>query len=241
MKVFAHRGYSGKYPENTLPAFEAAARLPVDGVEFDVHLTKDGEVAVIHDERVNRTTDGKGYVKDMTLDELKELDAGSWFSEEWAGTRIPALEEVLDVFRETDHTLNIELKSDIFPYEGLLTAVMKKVGQAEMADRVILSSFDHETIEKASRNSEVTTAILTSQVLVNAYDYGRGVGTTRLHVALPGAFRKMASEAMRKGSIIYVYTVNDETYIHDLERAGVHGIFTDFPEKIMSIIRPEPE
>lgn len=241
MKVFAHRGYSGKYPENTLPAFRAAAELAVDGVEFDVHLTKDGEAVVIHDEKLRRTTTGKGFVKDHTLAELKTLDAGSWFSEEWAGTEIPTLAEVLDVFHDTHHTLNIELKTDVFPYEGLLAEVIRLVARAELSERVILSSFNHEDIAWATRNTSLTAALLTSQVLVNAYDYGRGVGTTRLHVSLPGAFRSMTSEALRKGSVVYVYTVNDGQHLDGLKQAGVHGIFTDYPEKMQELLAGQAE
>ncbi|HWL13328.1 MAG TPA: glycerophosphodiester phosphodiesterase family protein, partial [Ureibacillus sp.] len=119
MKIFAHRGYSAKYPENTIAAFQAAANLPIDGVEFDVHLTKDQQVVVIHDESVNRTSNGIGYVKDMRLKELRELDFGSWFSEEFQGERIPTLEEVLKVFHGTDLRVNIELKCDVFAYDQL--------------------------------------------------------------------------------------------------------------------------
>ena len=118
MEIFAHRGASGNFPENTIAAFKEAARLPVYGVEFDVHMTADGELVVIHDESIDRTSNGTGYVKDMSLAELKTYDFGSWFSPDFQGETIPTLSEVLDVFDSTDHKLNIELKSDIFPYEG---------------------------------------------------------------------------------------------------------------------------
>ncbi len=116
LKIFAHRGYSAKYPENTLAAFRATAELPVEGVEFDVHLTADRQVVVIHDEKIDRTSNGTGYVKDLTLEQLRKYDFGSWFSEEFAGERIPTLSEVLDVFKDTDQRINIELKSDVFVY-----------------------------------------------------------------------------------------------------------------------------
>ena len=118
MKLFAHRGFSGKYPENTLLAFRRAAELDVFGVEFDVHLTADGQLVVIHDETINRTSTGSGFVKDMTLDELRQYEYGGWFGEQFAGERIPTLHEVLAAFRKTAHVLNIEIKSDIFEYEG---------------------------------------------------------------------------------------------------------------------------
>ncbi len=153
MKIFAHRGSSGTHPENTLAAFRAAAALPIDGVEIDVHLTKDGEVVVIHDEKINRTTNGKGYVKDMTLEELQQYDAGSWFSEEWGGERVPTLDEVLEIYEDTSHRLNIEIKSDIFPYDGLVEKVLTIANNRGMADRLLLSSFNHEDVRHICRET----------------------------------------------------------------------------------------
>lgn len=134
-------------------SLKAAAELPVTGVEFDVHLTKDGEAVVIHDEKVDRTTDGTGYVKDMTLSEIRKLDAGSWFSEKFAGEQIPTLDEVFDIFQDTDHRLNIELKTDIFPYEGLVDKVLAKAEKRGLSDRILISSFNHEDVQAVSHKN----------------------------------------------------------------------------------------
>ncbi|MCJ1908092.1 glycerophosphodiester phosphodiesterase [Planococcus ruber] len=237
MKIYAHRGCSGTHPENTLAAFKAAAELPIDGVELDVHLTKDGEVVVIHDEKINRTTNGKGYVKDMTLSELKKYDCGSWFSEKWEGERIPTLDEALEVFEHTQHRLNIEIKSDIFPYDSLVGKVIDSAEKYGMGDRIVISSFNHEDIQKVCRDTDVETAILTSQIFVDVYDYARVIGTTRIHLSLPSAFRRMATDALRKGAIVYVYTVNSLEYAAELRKIGVHGIFTDYPERMLTEIK----
>lgn len=234
MRIYAHRGCSGTYPENTLAAFKAAAELPITGVEIDVHLTKDREIVVIHDEKVNRTTDGKGYIKDMTLSEVRKLDAGSWFSEEFAGEKIPTLDEVFDVFEKTNHRLNIELKTDVFPYEGLVDKVLEAAEKRGFLHRVLISSFNHEDIQTVSRKKSVESAILTLDVYVDVYDYARVVGTDRIHMSLPGAFRRMATDALRKGAIVYVYTVNKLEYAQQLQQIGIHGIFTDFPEKMLA-------
>lgn len=234
MKIYAHRGCSGTHPENTLAAFEAAAELPIDGVEIDVHLTKDGEIVVIHDEKVNRTTDGKGYVKDMTLSELKEFDCGSWFSDNWRGERIPTLEEVLSVFENTSHRINIEIKSDIFPYDSLVNKVIESAEKFGMSERIVISSFNHEDIQKVCRDTDIESAILTSQIFVDVYDYARVIGTTRIHLSLPSAFRRMTTDALRKGAIVYVYTVNSLEYATELRKIGVHGIFTDYPERMLN-------
>lgn len=237
MKIYAHRGCSGTHPENTLAALKAAAELPVDGVEIDVHLTKDGEIVVIHDEKINRTTDGKGYVKDMTLAELRKFDCGSWFSEKWKGERIPTLDEVLEVFKETTHRINIEIKSDIFPYDSLVNKVVDLAEKKEMSDRIIISSFNHEDIQKVCRDTTMESAILTSQIFVDVYDYARIIGTTRVHLSLPAAFRKMTTDALRKGAIVYVYTVNSTEYANELQKIGVHGIFTDYPERMLNELK----
>ena len=234
MRIYAHRGCSGTYPENTLAAFRAAAELPITGVEIDVHLTIDDEIVVIHDEKVNRTTDGKGYIKDMTLSEVKSLDAGSWFSEEWAGEKIPTLDEVFDIFENTDHRLNIELKTDVFPYVGLVDKVLDKAKKRGFSDRILISSFNHEDVQTVCRKKAVEAAILTLDVYVDVYDYARVVGTDRIHMSLPGAFRRMATDALQKGAIVYVYTVNELEYAKHLQQIGIHGIFTDFPEKMLA-------
>lgn len=237
MKIFAHRGSSGTHPENTLAAFRAAAALPIDGVEMDVHLTKDGEVVVIHDEKINRTTDGKGYVKDMTLEELKQVDAGSWFSEEWRGERIPTLDEVFEVFKGTSHRLNIEIKSDIFPYDGLVDQVLKLAAKRDLGDRLLLSSFNHEDVLQVCRDTELKSAILTSQIYVDVYDYARVIGTKQIHVSLPAAFRRMTTDALIKGATVYVYTVNKLEYVEQLKQIGIHGIFTDYPERMLESLK----
>ena len=110
MIVMAHRGYSGKAPENTMAAFELALEVGSDGLELDVHLTKDGDVVVIHDGTLNRTTNGTGRVGDYTMAELKELDAGSWFSPEFKGARLPSLRQVLDLIKDENVMLNVETK-----------------------------------------------------------------------------------------------------------------------------------
>ncbi|ANU27385.1 glycerophosphodiester phosphodiesterase family protein [Planococcus versutus] len=236
MKIYAHRGCSGTCPENTLAAFRAAAELPITGVEIDVHLTKDNEIVVIHDEKVNRTTNGRGYIKEMTLKEVKELDCGSWYAEEWSDEKIPTLDEVFDIFENTTHRLNIELKSDVFPYDGLADKVIDLATKRGFINRILISSFNHEDIQSVVQGKKVESAILTFEVLVDVYDYARVIGTKRIHVSLPSAFRRMTTDALRKGAIVYTYTVNDISYAEELQKIGVHGIFTDYPEKMLAYL-----
>lgn len=234
MKIFAHRGCSGDYPENTLAAFQAARDLTIEGIELDVHLSKDGQLMVIHDESVDRTTNGSGFVKDLTADELRKFDAGSWKEERFSGERIPFLSEVLDLFKESTHAINIELKSDIFPYAGMADQVMKLVEDYHMTDRIILSSFDHETISYVAKTyPHVETAALTMEVLVGLPEYLKKLGVDSAHVFFPTALRRMGKELQAAGIPIRTYTVNDKVYADLLEEAGVEAIFTDYPERMM--------
>lgn len=236
MEIFAHRGASGTFPENTIPAFKEAASLPVHGVEFDVHMTADHELVVIHDEKINRTSNGKGYVKDLTLDELRAFDFGSWFAPEFAGTTIPTLREVLEVFRSTNHVLNIELKSDIFPYEGMVQKVIALIEEYQLASRVILSSFDHGAIQLSKQLApSIVTATLFMEVLVNPVQYIQNVPADGLHILFPAAVRPSMREVFESGIPVRTFTVNDEQYARLLQQAGVQAIFTDYPEKMYAL------
>lgn len=236
MEIFAHRGASGTHPENTMAAFKKAVSLPIEGVELDVHLSKDGVPVVIHDEAVDRTTDGAGFVKDLTFDELKELDAGSWFSEEFRGERIPSLREVLELFAGTGHRLNIELKSDIFPYPGMREKVIGLVKEFGLGRRVILSSFDHETIRAAKQEApDLETGVLFMEILSDAPAYAASIGADALHSAIPFAVRGPGQRAADSGSVLRVFTVNSREHAGWVAASGARAIFTDYPEKMLEL------
>ncbi len=138
MKLLAHRGYSALYPENTMEAFLQAYIQGFDGVETDVHLSKDGHLVLIHDEKINRTSTGKGYVKDMTLDELKKYN----FCYKTNGKyEIPTLEELLDFIKDKDFYVNIELKTDVIHYEGIEEKVYELVRKYGVENKIYYSSF----------------------------------------------------------------------------------------------------
>ncbi len=109
-KIFAHRGSKGTHPENTLASFKEAVRVGSDGIELDVHLTKDGQLVVIHDETVDRTTNGTGEIRNLTLAEIKAMDAGSWFKNDFAGEKIPTLDEVLHLLKELSFHRSIKYR-----------------------------------------------------------------------------------------------------------------------------------
>ena len=238
MLVYAHRGASGTFPENTIAAFQEAARLPVHGVEFDVHLTRDGELVVIHDETIDRTSNGSGYIKDLTLAQLKEYDFGSWFSPDFAGEKIPTLEEVLRLFQSTHHHINIELKSDIFPYEGMTTKVVELIKAHNLESRVVLSSFDHSAIQEAKRIAPyIETGVLTMEVLVKPLEYLKNIPADAYHLLFPTAIRPSYRAVYEAGIPVRAYTVNEENYASLLQQAGVQAIFTDYPERLYAFLK----
>src|SRR6056297_1649122 len=143
--ILGHRGASGMAPENTESAFKKALQSGADGVELDVHLTKDKELVVIHDERVDRTTDGTGYVKDLTLKEIKKLDAGSYFSPQFAGERILTLEEALELARSFK-LINIEIKNMIIKYKDIERELLGTIKKMNLESKVICSSFNHYSV-----------------------------------------------------------------------------------------------
>ncbi|SES01622.1 glycerophosphodiester phosphodiesterase [Psychrobacillus sp. OK032] len=237
MKIYAHRGCSGTFPENTIAAFKAAARLPIHGVEFDVHMTKDGELVVIHDESINRTSNGSGFIKDMTLKEIQNYDFGIWFSNNFKGEKVPTLREVLYVFKDTHHHINIELKSDVFPYVGMEQKVLEMLKQYRLEDRVVISSFNHEMIQNVKKQApHIETAILFMEVMVAPHEYAQIVGADALHAFFPTALRKMGKEVIASGKQLRVFTVNEETYADMLHAVGVHAIFTDYPQEMYNYL-----
>ena len=146
-KIFAHRGASAYAPENTMEAFELAAKQGADGIELDVHVTKDGEVVVTHDEKIDRVSNGSGFIKDMTLRELKRLSFHNHM-ESYVGVGIPTLREVLEYVSTTNMDVNIELKTGIYWYPQIEEKTAFIVQETGMHDRVIYSSFNHHSIAR---------------------------------------------------------------------------------------------
>lgn len=231
MKIFAHRGASAEYPENTLPAFEAAAKLPIDGVELDVQRTKDGVLVVSHDERIHRTSNGKGRIAEKSFEELRKLDFGSWKGEQFANTQIPTFEEVLKVFQNTHHILNVEIKTDVIDYTNIEDEIMALVEQYGMTERIMYSSFDHTMVEKMIEKApQNITGVLFEKIILNLHEYGQLIGSNSIHISLLAAKRGVIRDSIEKGSVFRVYTVNKIEDYDLMEQLGVEAIFTDHAE-----------
>jgi len=235
-RVIAHRGASHHAPENTLPAFEKVLEIGADGLELDVHLSKDGHLVVIHDENVKRTSNGRGYVKDLTLDELKGLDFGSWFSKDFRGTRIPTLEEVMDLLKGWKGLLNIEIKSGPVEYPGIeekLIALMKKY---KFEDQVIFSSFNHYSLRKVKElNPGMKIGLLYMSGLVEPWHYARRLGAEALHPSFYNIIPEMVKGCKEYGILLHPFTVDRPSQIEALMRAGVDGVITNRPDLALEV------
>lgn len=230
-EIFAHRGASGYAPENTLEAFRLAMEQGADGMELDVHLTKDGEVVVIHDETLDRTSNGHGNVRDYTLEELKKFSFHNHM-EKYQGVQIPTLKEVLNLVKNSCMKVNIELKTGIYWYEGIEEKTMDIVKTIGMEDRVIYSSFNHYSIQKVlEQNSDAETAYLFSDVPLNMEKYAKDTGVKGLHPAV--YHLKMADfleTYMKSGLKVRVWTVNNKEDMKMFIDAGVDAIITNYPD-----------
>ena len=230
-EIFAHRGASGYAPENTLEAFRLAMEQGADGMELDVHLTKDGEVVVIHDETLDRTSNGHGNVRDYTLEELKKFSFHNHM-EKYQGVQIPTLKEALNLVKNSRIKVNIELKTGIYWYEGIEEKTMDIVKTMGMEDRVIYSSFNHYSIQKVlEQNSDAETAYLFGDVPLNMEKYAKDTGVKGLHPAV--YHLKMADfleTYMKSGLKVRVWTVNNKEDMKMFIDAGVDAIITNYPK-----------
>ncbi|OAH52542.1 MULTISPECIES: glycerophosphodiester phosphodiesterase [Bacillaceae] len=232
--IFAHRGASGTHPENTMAAFEAAVRIGADGIELDVQMTKDGEIVIIHDETVNRTTNGKGAIERMTYAEIAELDAGSWFHPKFAGEKILTLDEFLTWATGNTMQINIELKTNKVPYYGIEQKVLELIDIYNMRGRVIISSFNSESVGRVIElDPYIAVAGLVWRIPREAVRAAKKLGLTALHTQVSFALSEHGKEAINSGMLLRLYTINDVKEWNRVKRSGVpvEAIITDFPER----------
>ena len=236
--IFAHRGSKGTHPENTMAAFQEAAEIGAEGIEFDVHLSSDGELVIIHDETLDRTTNLTGYVKDHSSQELKTADAGGKFSKEFLGERIPFLIEVFDWARDNALLMNIEIKTDKLAYEGIEQKIIDLIHQYRMENRVILSSFNHQSIEKVKMLApELERALLFEGLPENFEEILRDKKEAGFHPDKNSLTQAMSDKAKKLGYKIRPWVANDEADIVKLAEMDVDVIMTDFPEKAIKILK----
>jgi len=244
-KVYGHRGSKGDYPENSMLAFRKAIEAGVHGMEFDIHLTKDNEIVVIHDSTLDRTTTGTGRVQDFTLAEIQAHTIGPKFRDyekyeaSWDEERVPTLTEVLELFKAHDIEANIELKTYEFTYPGIekkMLEVVEAVGYNP--DKMIYSSFNLPTIIRIQKlDSKAKVALLTDYYFLTLpQDFIDEFGWDGMHpgkdivLKYPEIWGPVADK-------IRIWTVNDPEEMKTLIDMGVEAIVTDYPEIAMELVK----
>jgi glycerophosphoryl diester phosphodiesterase len=250
--VIAHRGFAGKFPENTLLSFESAAKLPIDALEFDVHSSRDGKIVVIHDPTLDRTTDRSGNVFDQNWASLKQADAGFMFDPDGNGSfpfrgkgiGIPLLEDVFQTFPQMK--MIIEIKQVLPAIEEPVYRLIKKY---KMEDKVIVASEHSEPLLRMRSLAPTIASNFSGREAVAFYQAFR----MRLHnfhkirgdaLQIPPKYKgvpvitpAMCRVAHQKGVAIHVWTINDPAEMEQLIADGVDGIITDFPDRLLQIVK----
>lgn len=243
-KIIAHRGASSLAPENTLPAFKKAIELHCDGIELDVHLSKDNEMVVIHDFFLNRTTDGSGLVANHTLNELKKLDAGIYFSPEFKGTKIPTLEEVFKLVKPYKNLeVNIEIKIGKHDYIGIEQKIIELIHKYSFENRAIVISFNKNSIKKVKElNSKIKTGILFYMTLKDPIKYYKnklsinGLYSSIKYITFKKYFFKLFLYRLKKNNLfIYIFTIDSENQMKFLIKREINGIITNKPDKLYKL------
>lgn len=231
--IFAHRGASAHAPENTLPAFELALRHGADGVELDAKLSIEEEVVVIHDQTVDRTTGGRGRVRDLSLTDLQALDAGSYFSDAFRGVQIPTLAEVFETIGKRA-MINVELTNYNTPRDELVEKVCELVQRHGLQKQILFSSFFASNLKKAARLlPDVPRALLAlgGWMGVWARSFAFMFGDYQaLHPHITDAGPEQVQRVHRLGRRIHVWTANTAEEVRRLRDWGVDGIFSDDPQ-----------
>ncbi|MFZ7132210.1 MAG: glycerophosphodiester phosphodiesterase [Eubacteriales bacterium] len=236
-KILAHRGASGYCPENTMKAFEKALMLSADGLELDIHLTKDQRLVVIHDFTLNRTTNGKGLIKDVTYRELCSLDAGSWFSPQFRNEKIPLLKDVFHLVDNIEHTINIEIKAGNRYYPSIEELILEEIHKWAKCN-IILSSFDHFALRNIKLNDpDKTTGILYEASFIDICNYAIDkVNADALHPNYMTLDKDLFQNAKKNCLQINPYTVDHPLTMKNLINLGVDHLITNYPDIALSLL-----
>ena len=236
MLVIAHRGASGHAPENTLAAFKQALALGATFIETDLQLTRDARFVAIHDDTLDRTTNGHGAVHDMTLAEVRKLDAGSWFGSEFAGERVPTLDEILQFSKKNDVVFYLELKpAGSWGGEHALIGSLRESGEIP---RSVVISFD-AGILAAIRKIEPTlmTGLLYDGQIDDPLEKALEIGARQVAVRGDLVTPWMLGQARRRDLQVVCWTVNHPAHMRMLMTAGVDGIMSDYPDRLVAAVK----
>lgn len=238
-KNYAHRGFSGNYPENTMLAFKKAVEAGADGIELDVHFSKDKELVIIHDEAVDRTTDATGLVADYTYDELSKFNAYAAFEGKFDFQKIPTLREYFEFVAPIDGFMtNIELKTGINEYPGIEKAVLELIDEFSLRDRIIISSFNHFSVMRFKALApDVKCGFLEESRVIDFGAYTKNHGIEYIHPMHWNLTDDAIEEAKSNGVGINTWTVNDEVYMRRLIKKGIDAIIGNYPDKTAAVLK----
>lgn len=238
MLNIAHRGFCGKYPENTMLAFRKAVEVGADGIEMDVQYTKDGQLVIIHDERVDRTCDGKGLVCEMTLEELQKLDASAGYRGMYGVNRIPTLREYFELVKPVKGFItNIELKTGNNEYKGIEKMVGDMIREFGLEDRIIISSFNHFTVLRMKALfPEIKCGFLVGDWIVDLGKYAAEHGVEYVHPCYIMLNEDSIKEIHSQGIGINPWTVNNEDDVRRFYKLGLNSVITNYPDMAKEVI-----
>ncbi len=229
-KVIGHRGLAGEAPENTLASISQAARQGLSWIEVDVTLLGDGTTVLFHDRRLNRTTNHTGRLKSLTHTKLTTIDAGSWFSAQFAGEPIPELGTALSLIKELGLGLNLELKTNGCHEGRLVDAVLKALGKTDLSrEQLRISSFNHRALVCFSTHSQLPVAHLFDRLPLNWRRKAERTGAVAIHLNAAKVSQKQILKVRSAGYELYCYTVNSQSFARNLIDNGVNGVFSDYP------------
>lgn len=233
VQIFAHRGFSGYYPENTMLAFQKVAEETVaDGIELDIQLTKDGEIVIMHDEMLDRTTNGSGCLKDHTLEELKMLSVGVNVKGFFPRQTIPTLREYFTWLKTTKLITNIELKTSYFEYEGIEEKLIAMVKEFGLEDQIWYSSFNHYTVARIKKLMPgAKCGLLTDTWLMNIGEYAASQGAASVNARTYFCAKEgVAADLHAHNIALQAWTPNDAEMMQELVDAGVDVLITNYPD-----------
>lgn len=229
--IWAHRGSSGYAPENTMEAFKLAYQQQADGIELDIHMSKDGHLVVAHDETIDRCSNGRGRIIDKTLKELLSYDFSNNLPD-YSNIKIPTLEEVLEFIKDTGLTVNIEIKSGLVYYEGIEEKAISLVSKMGMKKRVLYSSFNHYTLMQIKQvDKSIPIGLLYSEAMVDPHVYASHLSAEAVHpfyytLAVPNTVRKCS----KSGILVNPWTVNSAEHLGWMYKEGVNAVITNYPD-----------
>jgi glycerophosphoryl diester phosphodiesterase len=236
IKIIAHRGGRRWAPENSMSAFKKSIAAHVDGIEFDIHKCKSGELVICHDEDVARTADGAGLIKDLTLAELRKFDFGPKYGHGFKDEHIATLEELLKVV-DGKLVMNIEIKNSPIRYPGIEEDLLKLLESYKYPDKIVISSFDHDCLARISkRTSKYRLATLMDCLVYDLPGYSKKVGAKNWHPEFEGIRPDSVKAAHEAGLTVNPWTVNGEKAWQSAKDMHVDGIITDDPEGLAKFL-----